>query len=265
MLRTGRWGRVAADLWHCLRRRRLPKVGFRTRLRWWLGKTRLRPLLGQQAPWQFPLPEWLDPDFARRLRLADRLREVNEEEETDRRQSPHRTRPEAYGVLQSCHFIKVFDYCDPAIARSALEVRHPYLDLRVVKFFLGIPPVPWCDNKELVREALRGLLPEVIRLRPKAVLAGDPDRERLRQRGVQWIDRFIASEELSRYVNRAAVPPLAGETDTQRIQTHLRPLSLQIWLRNRNSFRVFFERKVNRHGTAEPAPTQEAVSHARTA
>jgi asparagine synthase (glutamine-hydrolysing) len=243
LLRRGRWGRFAADFCNSLRRGRLPKVGFRARL---------RRLLGVKRPWQFALPEWLNPDFARRLDLADRLGEINAGQP-----SPHRTRATSYQALLSCEFVKVFEGCDPGATGCPLEVRHPYLDLRVVNFFLAIPPVPWCDNKDLVRQAMRGRLPEAIRLRPKAHLAGEPVRELLGREEARWVDQFVATEELKRYVDRPAVPPLAGETDLGRIWTNLRPLCLQFWLRHRDAFREGLRREA-----VAPSPEVATVSGA---
>jgi len=39
---------------------------------------------------------------------------------------------------------------------------------------LSLPSYPWCVDKTVLREAMRGRLPDVIRLRPKTALAGDP-------------------------------------------------------------------------------------------
>jgi asparagine synthase (glutamine-hydrolysing) len=244
LLKAGRWGRAVADCWQSVRHGRLPKAGLRTWLRRWLGRRR----------WQFPYPEWLDGDFARRLRLADRLREANQA-----RPVPHRSRPEAYRTLLSCDVHNWFDQYDPGWTGCGLEVRHPYLDVRVVRFFLAIPPVPWCDNKALVRQAMRGSLPDSIRLRPKAVLAGSPAREALGREESRWVDHFVPTAELSHYVNRAAVPALAGETNLGRIWTHLRPLSLQFWLRSRNAFRDTLHRRARLHETATP---EEALPRA---
>jgi len=44
----------------------------------------------------------------------------------------------------------------------------------LLQFLLRVPPVPLCIDKELLRRAMTGLLPEEVRLRPKAPLAGDP-------------------------------------------------------------------------------------------
>jgi asparagine synthase (glutamine-hydrolysing) len=250
LLKRGRWGRAAFDCWQSLRHGRLPRVGFRARL---------RRLLGTNVAWKFPYPEWLEGDFARRFRLAERLKEINDEPP-----ALHRNRPETYRVLVSAYWLDWLEHYDPGPTQCALEFRHPYLDLRVVNFLLAIPPLPWSDNKRLVRQTMRGLLPEKIRLRPKAPLAGEPVRELLQREESRWIDRFVPTAELNRYVNRRAVPALAGETDLGRIWTHLRPLSLQFWLRNRNAFRGIHKKEVDYHGNASSTGPEEALSGAKT-
>ena len=113
-----------------------------------------------------------------------------------------------------------------------VEFRHPLLDVRVVNFALTLPPIPWCVDKTLLREAGRGLLPEVIRCRPKAPLASNPELELLRKPEAKWLDRLEPAPELVAYVNSAAIPPVAGDNDVFRLWVNLRPRSLNYWLTN---------------------------------
>src|SRR5260370_13282941 len=48
------------------------------------------------------------------------------------------------------------------------------LVMRVLVVPLRVPPVPWCMEKELLRKAMRGILPEEIRSRPKTALLFEP-------------------------------------------------------------------------------------------
>ena len=77
----------------------------------------------------------------------------------------------------------LFERMEPAYTRAPLEVRHPYVDIRVLRYMLRVPAMPWCRSKHLLRVALRGTLPERARMRPKAALAGDPLREQIRRCG----------------------------------------------------------------------------------
>ena len=58
-----------------------------------------------------------------------------------------------------------------------MVVRHPFCDTRLVAFLLGLPNC-FTSGKRLMREAMRGRLPESVRIRPKTALAGDQFRLR---------------------------------------------------------------------------------------
>src|SRR5262249_25655683 len=154
-------GPLARELaWH-LRAGRLPRIG-------------VRSTLARVAAWaarreDSAYPDWLSPDFERAHRLKERWREGMTPESTvpPPRGSAHRAF--ASPVLRS-----VVDPIDPGNSGVPLEHRHPLLDLRIVRFALSLPPVPWCVDKELFRARVRGVLPREVSERPKAPLAGDP-------------------------------------------------------------------------------------------
>jgi asparagine synthase (glutamine-hydrolysing) len=203
-------------MWRCLARGRLPKVGFRARLRRWLGKT-----------WTSPYPTWLNKDFEAALGLRARWQEVNA-----RVPHVHPRRPEAYEALTASFWpLVVFEANDPGVTRCPFEVRHPYFDVRLLTYVLAIPALPWSDNKELHRCALAGLVPETIRLRPKTLLRGNPVGARISRDDCGWLDRFESCPELDRFVDRQRLPRLAGETDAGRFLLNTRPYSLNNWLR----------------------------------
>jgi asparagine synthase (glutamine-hydrolysing) len=236
LLKNGYFGRLVGDLWQLLSRGRLPKVGLLTRLRRWLGK----------RPAQSPLPDWLNPDFAARLDLPARWRGVNQEP-----RPVHPRRPKAYHCLTNPFWPYLFESYDPGVTRSPVEVRHPFFDRRLLEFLLAIPPLPWFGSKELLRTALRGLLPDQVRLRPKAPMAGNPIRELLQRENVGWLDHFEAAPELEEYVSRERIPPVAGEKDADRAWLKLLPLSLNYWLRNRVSLNRPSHRKVMEYASAK--------------
>ncbi len=68
----------------------------------------------------------------------------------------------------------MFERENPGLTRFPVEVRYPFLDLRIVNFLLALPPFPLFYEKRLLREAVVGRLPESIRTRRKSPLAGDP-------------------------------------------------------------------------------------------
>ena len=51
---------------------------------------------------------------------------------------------------------------------------YPFFNVALARYATSLPTVPWAIDKEVLRAALRGRLPDEVRLRPKAPLAGTP-------------------------------------------------------------------------------------------
>lgn len=133
--------------------------GFQNKVRRWFGR--------QAAPPQ--LPPWLSERFEKRTRV--------ESEERFRERPPieeHPLHPNAYRALHSGYWASVHEDEDTGFTGVTLELRAPLLDLRILRFLLRLPPVPWCIHKNLTRRAMKGGLPGKILVRPKAPLLEDP-------------------------------------------------------------------------------------------
>jgi asparagine synthase (glutamine-hydrolysing) len=68
----------------------------------------------------------------------------------------------------------MFERLDPDRTKSPLEVRYPYLDLRLLRFLLAVPAMPWCRNKLLMRLWGKGRLPAATLGRRKTTLHAYP-------------------------------------------------------------------------------------------
>lgn len=220
LLKRLRWGRWLAEVGRfAWRRRRLPPLGLRTRLRAWLGRH-----------WRAaPYPPWLNREFESRLGLRERWERLSREP-----QSAHPTRPRAHAALQSPYWVRLFEGFDPGVTRRPVEFRHPFFDVRLLEFLLALPPLPWFVDKELLRVALRGVLPDAVRLRPKRPLAGDPLRELARRGEVCWRDHLALIQGLAYYIDvdefrRTADAPGWGTRDGGAM---VAPLSLGYWFRH---------------------------------
>jgi len=185
-----------------------------------------RWLFGKDPPDGGPrFPAWLDPAFAQRLELRARWAQVQA------RQRGHPRRPYAVRVLTSRNWVGLFESYEPGVTSCPVEVRHPLLDLRVVDYLLSIPAVPWCIDKRLLRMATSTVLPEAVRRRPKAPLAGDPVGQLLRQGSPPWASGFAPAAELARYVDCDAFRQVAREEASQGRTVNMSPVSLYYWLR----------------------------------
>jgi asparagine synthase (glutamine-hydrolysing) len=218
-----RIGRIAFYMaQHLFSYKRLPRFGFRTVLRRWRGT---------HAEWRPPYPRWLNEDFAAGLDLQARWKRIIE--------NPfyiHPVRPEAYYHSVHPYWPDSFERNDPGVTGILVEARYPYFDLRLAVYLLAIPPMPWFVHKEILRRAMHGILPEMVRSRPKTPLRGEPLLEIVRRSGVEGLDRFLPTPKMNKYVAREAIPRIAGERDITKLWLNIRPLSLNYWLQRHEQF-----------------------------
>jgi asparagine synthase (glutamine-hydrolysing) len=173
----------------------------------WL-KRKIRPGATAAISGKTALPAWLNRDLAARLKLAERQKELWSGSVAE----AHPWRPRTYGMLKSNLWRRLFDSFDPAMYGVPGEVRHPYLDVRLLRFFLALPVIPWCRDKAILREAMKGVLPDEVIDRKKTPLRADPIQERVKALAYRYpVPRAAAM--LSRYVEPRALPAgPAGQT-----------------------------------------------------
>jgi asparagine synthase (glutamine-hydrolysing) len=179
-------------------------------------------------------PDWLNEDLERQFGLRDRwtVYGVPDRRAAKRRESTvDAFRPEANLVMSHISWQDSFEGLDPGVTRVPVEVRHPFFDLRVITFLLGLPRLPWCCDKELLRQLARGVLPDTVRLRPKSPLRADPTVALLQKPESAWVDRFEPAPQIERYICRSKIPAVHMEKRPGAAWVNLRPLSLNYWLR----------------------------------
>ena len=196
---------------------RFSRLYVRTRWQKWFGGKSEMP----------HYPGWLNQDLEKRLDLHARW------DFFVCTPAPNgSSRCTAYEALADPLWPSLFEGYDSGVTGIPLEVRHPFFDLRLVNFLLALPALPWCSDKELLREAARGVLPDAVRLRRKSPLLADPLIALLERPESAWVDSFEAIPELTQYVERRLIPKVSRERDSWAAWTHLRPLSLNFWLRS---------------------------------
>ena len=214
--RVLRAAREAAEYlrWH----RRIPRPGVRT----W------RAARGRPQPRPVDPPPWIDPGFAARVGLAERLAAWSAPGA-----SAHPLRPEAHGLLSASFWPVLFAHWDPGATGVPVELRHPYLDLRLVRLALSIPPAQWYNDKGLLRIGMRGRLPARLLARPKTPVRGDPLAARAAALGDGWLGGRTLDDRVAPWVDLARVPRFAGGASAEpprRLYEDLRPLALALWL-----------------------------------
>lgn len=176
-----------------------PPLGLRSAVAGWL------------SPEKAPIPRWTAASFARAVDLRDRWRRVTEVTR------PRRPRAEAIGEVLAPWWASLFEEQDPGATGQAVDVANPFFDVDLATFLLRLPPYPWCVRKTILREAMRGLLPEAVRTRRKSPLGADPLAIRGGGSMAQALDAFAAAEGIAEFVDVAAfaatVDPAAVLTD----------------------------------------------------
>jgi asparagine synthase (glutamine-hydrolysing) len=125
-------------------------------------------------------------------------------------------------------------------------MRHPFFDLRLVRYLLAIPAVPWFVDKRILRDALKDRLPDAVRLRPKTPLASWPHHALAARHGVPvWMEDLARIPELAPYVDMDRLWEglhSPGTMADHEFQSIVRALALAAWMRRNGLSR------------AEPAP-----------
>jgi asparagine synthase (glutamine-hydrolysing) len=218
MARNGEWQRLMAETSRYAWIRPSPLPGI------W---RRAKNLFGKDATTS-ECPRWLAPDFARRLNLQERAKQWSRPAPVS---PPHPVLTKGHASLSSSHWSRMFEVEDAGVTHCPVELRHPFLDLRVVNFLLALPPFPLFFEKRLLREAVVGRLPESIRTRRKSPLAGDPLMAHFRRCSTDWVDQRTWSEEMGSYVDKSVLAMCLSETLSVKVERNVRPLCLNFWLR----------------------------------
>jgi asparagine synthase (glutamine-hydrolysing) len=196
-------------------RHKLPPIGVKT------GWKRLM----RRYPPKSALPVWLNRDFSSRLNLIERWKRATSEPPLF-----HPTRPNAFRILCSPNWEALFERYDGGVTALPLEVRHPLVDVRMIEYALRLPVIPWIIDKQILRAAMRGILPEPVLLRPKSPLAGEPALGLAHSKKFNEIDEFSPAAAILAYINREAIPKIAAEKDSNRLWMNARPFILNQWL-----------------------------------
>lgn len=213
-------------------------LGART---WWMATRRgLKALAANKSQQQAmpDYPDWLDTDLECHLNLRERWDAVL----AAARMPPvqHPTRPFAYTLLtHMCEDARLFDRQDAGFIGQPVEHRHPLMDLRLVEFSLTLPLQPWVMKKHVLRQAMRGLLPERVRRRPKTPVTNDPSVA-LMYRDVSYLPTWHYDESLLiQFVKKGilnqkalAARRASWSSNPPAMVSDLTLIDLQHWLRS---------------------------------
>ena len=159
-------------------------------------------------------PSILNPEFARHVGWKD-----TNQGDRSWPHVPHTVREEQWQKLTSGLFTIALELSDRCAAAFALEVRHPFMDKRLIEFCLALPPEQKLHDgwgRMVMRRALREVLPEKIRWR-----GGKTDMTSNFVHGLFTHDREVLDEVmLSR---SAAIEQYVEMRAVRRIHQRLQP------------------------------------------
>jgi asparagine synthase (glutamine-hydrolysing) len=219
LLRRLRFGKICKVFGgYVLKHGRIPplRTGFRARL---------QRLMGRSEPTS-EYPSWLTPTFQKQQHLSERWLELQQA-----RKNTHPLHPIGHSGLSSGFWPSVLESDDAAWIDAAVETRAPLLDQRVLRCLLRLPPVPWCMHKELLRQTMRGLLPERIRTRPKVPLLGDPLRIHAESGGWSPLGLAEPASKMRMFVDWEQLSANLVGARSSDLWSDLRPVSLDYWLK----------------------------------
>jgi asparagine synthase (glutamine-hydrolysing) len=222
------FGRHLAGLWRERRYGRLlVDLGQYVRVHRRLSKRRVRALLARGTAARTNPPA-VRPESRPMAPLRGAL---------DGGESPSRERQAAWEAIAGPFWSFELEGNDPGLSLVPLEPRFPFFDLRLVRYLLALPPIPWCLNKTLLRRAMRGMLPDPILRRAKAPLPADPVVVHFQQDAARWIEHHEPSPALVNYVSPDMFPLRLdrGNCAGENLWRPLRILSLDLWLRQQTS------------------------------
>jgi asparagine synthase (glutamine-hydrolysing) len=171
-------------------------------------------------------PQWLSPRFEAEMRLRERWCDLMKSPEKS-----HPWYPDAHSMLNGEYWPEILEREDAEWTCAPLESRAPFLDRRLISFLLGVPPVPLCIDKELLRRAMAGLLPEEVRLRPKVPVAGDPLMLQVRSGRWSPVPLPRSTTTVRFFTDWDRLSGILAKTSGDFLWRDLRPLLLNHWLK----------------------------------
>jgi asparagine synthase (glutamine-hydrolysing) len=141
----------------------------------------------------------------------------------------HPLRPRNVRALGSPLWDAHYESLAPANTLAPVLHTLPFVDPRIFAFVFAIPPVPWCQNKQLLRAAMRDELPAAVLARPKTPLGGYIEARVARWRALGGADAPI-SGRVAPWVDIAAVRAIFRSGTPYDVIDAWRVLQVDRWL-----------------------------------
>jgi asparagine synthase (glutamine-hydrolysing) len=214
---------LIAGFWRSLAAHDRPPLGIRSWVRHWLR----RP--------SDDVPPWLGEPLVRSFDPNERWLQVR-----GTRAAERGARTAAINRLLDPWWPSTFETYDPGATGQPVAMRYPFWDRRVVRVVLRLPSFPLCVNKQALRRAMRGKLPDAVRLRRKTPLAVAPESFHAPWTVADAVRTIAMVPDMTRYVDVRKFESTVRQDDlfTDRAPGTLAAVSLATWLRYSSSVTV---------------------------
>ncbi|HYE72311.1 MAG TPA: asparagine synthase C-terminal domain-containing protein [Blastocatellia bacterium] len=173
----------------------------------------------------FTFPAFLKTDLIRSFNLQDRYQEFWLKASIGGYQQ---------GMATSPFWSNMFAWSDPGFNGIPLKHRYPFFDLRLLRFILAVPRIPWCINKALLRTAMKGRLPEAVLHQPKMYAASLSELMPYRK-APSWMRSLAHESALEPYIENPRLIKMVQELRQitgEGYRQISRVFSLAYWLRH---------------------------------
>ena len=126
----------------------------------------------------------------------------------------------------------MFEHENAGVTHCPVEVRHPFLDLRIVNFLLALPPFPFIFREEAVAGGGGGAAARTHSHAPEESSDGRSVDGALGQPQTPWMDQLDWTAEIESYIDRSALAMFGNETISAKVDADIRPLCLNFWLQS---------------------------------
>lgn len=186
------------------------------------------------------LPPWIASDFARRVNLTERFKYFG----VPAASPPHSVLPIAHASLELPQWLRFFEVGNTGFTQQLVEIRYPFLDLRIVDYLLALPPFPLFFHKKLERDAMTGRLPEVTLKRPKTPLGTRPCVAAMEKSGQGALRRVNWSGEIGQYVAQGHLLDPDESEYSEHGKSCIRAVCFNFWLKSSGTVRYNSQREV---------------------
>lgn len=184
------------------------------------------------------VPAYLTRSTRRRLRRSD------DPDGWKRLGGPRWWANAAHGIVYGIEATGVYEHQRRLGRLAGLETRHPMLDLDLVELALRQPPEQTLDprfTRPVLREAMTGLLPDSVRLRPQKALFESLIVATLRGPDRAAVEQILTAPgaEIGAYVDRERMKAALFGTEAAAVKDEFRwmwqvwrLLTAEVWLRS---------------------------------